>query len=169
MIMLGFGLLLQNFQNIRFRITKQIRDGRTFTTELAQEKCLKFQMDWDETVSVDSFSTIERILNCNLYLLNADALPVLNTTVTLFHSLMYKSEFQFNVPQCWLLFHDEHYDVITKPKGFLACKYFCQKCCSCVSHNNYFQNQKCNRIIKANTAKLSKVESGPIYKDAGHY
>ena len=126
-------------------------------------------MDWEEPVSVDSFSTIERILNCNVYLLNADELPVLNTTVALFHSLMYNSEFQFNVPQCWLLFHDEHFDAISKPKGFLACKYFCQKCCSCFSHNKSFQNHGCNQNIKENIAKLSKVETGPIYKDAGHY
>ena len=100
--MLVFGMLLPYYEILLMRITQNIRDGRNIRTELAQESCLKCNMDWEEPVSVDSFSTIERILNCNLYLLNADELPVLNTTVTLFHSLMYKSEFQFNVPQCWL-------------------------------------------------------------------
>jgi len=78
-------------------------------------------MNWDDAVSVESFSKIEQILKCNIYLLDVDNLPVLNTTATLYQSLLYKSQYDENYKQCWLLLNDNHYDVITKTTGFLAC------------------------------------------------
>ena len=65
-----------------------IRRGRKIRTDLAQELCEQCEMKWDEVVSVESFPNIENILKCNFYFfLNTDNIPVLNTTMTLFHSM----------------------------------------------------------------------------------
>ena len=146
-----------------------IRKGRPIREELARELCERCSMKWDEPVAVESFEKIEQILKCNLYLLNADSLPVLNRTVQLFHSLMYKSQFVFGYTQCWLLLNGEHYDVITNPKGFLACKYFCEKCCSCFSHGDAYDKHSCNEEAKAELIERAKCETGPLCKDAGHF
>ena len=45
-------------------------------------------MNWEDAVSVDSFHNIENILECNLYLLDVENLPILNTTMTLYQSFL---------------------------------------------------------------------------------
>ena len=142
--------------------------GRNIRTELAKVLCSKCEMNWDDAVSVDAFSKIEHDLNCNLYLLNVDNLPILNTTATLFQSLLYKSEYNENYKQCWLLLNDNHYDVITKTTGFLACSHFCQKCCSCFNRKDTFEKHhaKCGKEEAFIAGKCTK---GTFHKDAGHY
>ena len=148
---------------------RNIRRGGCIRTELAKELCDKCGMDWNEPVSVASFEEIEQILKCNLFLINAASIPVLKTTVKLFHSLMYKSEYVFGFKQCWLLLNEHHYDVITNPKGFLACDYFCEKCCSCFHHGDAYANHDCQSNAHEHLKELGKCETGPMHKDAGHF
>ena len=73
-------------KNINHENYKSIRQGRGIRTELAKALCARCDMKWDEQVSVDAFPDIERQVKCNVYFLNANELPVLNTTVTFFQS-----------------------------------------------------------------------------------
>ena len=113
---------------------RHIKEGRTIRTTIAKSLCEKCNMQWDEPVSIDQIEQVEKALKCNIYVLDANNLPILNTTTNILTSLMYKSKYNEKYKQCWLLFDDDHYHCITNTKGLLATKFFCKKCCSCFNH-----------------------------------
>ena len=54
--------------------------------------------------------------------MNIENIPILNSTLNIYDSLLYKSpEFNQYYPQCWLLLDDEHYNYnyINNIKGSL--------------------------------------------------
>ena len=65
------------------------------------------------------------------------------------------------------MLNDDHYDVITKTSGVLACAHFCQKCCSCFHHKDAFakHHSKCGKDDPCVAGKCTK---GTFHKDAGH-
>ena len=86
-----------------------------------------------------------------------------------FFVLFYESEFVFGYTQCWFLLNDNHYDVISIAKGFLACKYFSDKCCSCCTHGDAFEKHSCAQEVNEEIKERVRCETGPLCKDAGHF
>ena len=96
-------------------------------------------MEWNTPVSMNEIKHVEEMLKCNIFVFDIDNLPILNTTTNIYNSLMYKSEYNENYKQCYLLFDNNHFHCITNPKAFLATYYYCSKCCSC------FHQKKCSQ------------------------
>lgn len=94
---------------------KEIKIGRNIRTEIAKELCSKCNMTWDEPVSIDEFPDVEEHLKCNIYVLDVENLPMLRTTLNIYDVLVYKSEYNADLPQCWLMLDDNHYNVINNP------------------------------------------------------
>jgi hypothetical protein len=130
-----------------------IRKGRNIRTSLAKELCNQCCMKWDTPVSVDEIPIVEAFLKLNIYVLDIENLPMLNTTLNIYDSMIYKSKYEANFKQCWLLMDGDHYNVINNIKGFLAVDYFCHKCLSCIHHKEVYDTHKCHDETGPETKK----------------
>ena len=93
-----------------------IRDHRNI---LARQKagielCKKCKLNWGDPVSMLSLPIVETMLDCNVYVLNIDNIPILGSTIKLWNCLIYKSENK-NKEHYFLLYDEvnKHYDCIT--------------------------------------------------------
>jgi hypothetical protein len=91
--------------------------------------CQKCKMNWNEQVSFNAIPFVEKVYDCNIYVLNLNDIPILGANINLMNCLMYKSENRNN-NHYFLLYDDtnRHYDCITDIKAFLACRCFCNSC-----------------------------------------
>ena len=85
--------------------------------------------------------------------------------MNIYESLVYRSTYDENYNQCWLLLDGNHYNVITNIKGLVASDDFCQKCFFCFGRNKTsFDKHECNSVLD----KPHKTNNR-ICKDAAHY
>ena len=146
---------------------KKIKERDSTRGKIAKQLCQSCCMNWDEQVGIDQIPIVEAILKCNIYVIDIDNLPMMATTLTIYESLLYKARYTENYTQCWLLFDNNHYNVITNPKGFLCIDYFCPKCCGCFHHKNAFESHTCSESTEDKHSKDARDKK--FYKDAAHF
>ena len=129
----------------------------------AKELCRKCKLKWDEPVSFIHLPLIEEALNITIYIINLNDIPQLGTAINLWDCLMYKSGNNQNEKH-WLLFDEDHYNVITKIAAFMAVRHVCNSCLKCFLHKAEFENHDCTKIQNSRNDK-NKV----ILKDVSHY
>ena len=123
-------------------------------------------MKWNEPVEIsEQLGLIEIMLGCNIYILDIDNLPMLNTTANIYDSVMYKSTYNIDYKQCWLLLDNSHYNSIVNIKSFLACRCFCNKCLSTFTHQESFEKHTCEVEDKT----IEYVNNATFHKDSAHY
>ena len=88
-------------------------------------------------------------LDLNIYVMDIDNLPVLNSRIYAWDALVYKSENKLK-QQLWLLLDGEHYNAISNIRGFLAVNCF-------VIHVYNVLNIKISLII-TNVPIIEKLE-----------
>ena len=71
-----------------------IRDNRNIVArqKAGLELCKKCRLKWNDPVSFLSFHIIENVLDCNIYVLDIDNIPILGSTIKVWNCLMYKTE-----------------------------------------------------------------------------
>jgi hypothetical protein len=107
---------------------KCIKMGRKIRSTLAKELCTKCDFEWDKEVSFEDIHRVELKLKVRILILDMEQIPILNTTSSIYNSLMYMdSSHKFNATY-WLLHDKDHYHSINNIKGFLAIDYFCHEC-----------------------------------------
>jgi len=126
-------------------------------------------MEWNVPVSINEIENVENILKGNIYVFDIATLPVLNTTSNIYSSLMYKSEYNEDHKQCYLLFDNDQYHCITEAKGFLATKYYCPKCCSCFHHRSAIDKHCCSESKDINKLRHNDDNDNRMAKDVAHY
>ena len=126
-------------------------------------------MEWNIPVSINQIENIEEILKCNIRVFDIDNLPILNSTQNIYNALMYKSEHQEDYKQCYLLFDNDRYHVITNAKAFLAAYYYCPKCCSCFHHKAALNKHCCSESQDIQKPKHKEENDNRISKDMAHY
>ena len=67
---------------------KQIKLGRNIREKLAVELCERCGMEWNKSVSFDAIPSIEKLLQCNIMVLDIENIPILRTTSSIYNSLM---------------------------------------------------------------------------------
>jgi len=145
---------------------KNIRDSRNTVARerFAKELCNKCKLPWDRKVDFLQIPLVEEALDCNIFIMDIDNIPILNSKINVWHALMYKAENR-NKEQFWLLYGGNHYDAITNIKGFLAVDYFCCKCLQCFKHKETYDNHECGETKKKKKNNKQSVTD----KDLAHY
>ena len=64
---------------------------------------------------------IEEALDCNIYIVDMDNIPILGSKIDVWNVLMYKTDDR-KKEKYWVLFYNGHYHAITNIKGFFSCK-----------------------------------------------
>ena len=105
----------------------------------------------------------------NLYALDINNLPILNATINLANSLLYKQEYNKEYLQCWLLYNNEHFDVITNIEAFLCVRHFCYKCLKTFLHKDDFENHTCNACADIEEEDKTPIHKIHFLKDSQHY
>ena len=129
---------------------KQIKMGRKIRSALSMELCANCNMEWNKPVSFDDLPNVEKILQCNILVLDIESLPVLNATSCIYNSLMYKNSHVKSSTQYWLLHDQEHYHSINNIKGFMAVDYFCPHCLQ------GFHHKKKQHLMNTNAPIMKK-------------
>jgi len=126
---------------------RSIRDKRNTQARIkpAMELCKKCKLNWNEPISFLHLPLIEEKLDCNIYVIDLNNIPFLDSNINIWNNLMYKSENK-NKNQYYFLYDniEEHYDCIINIKGFLATDYYCNNCLRCFQHKNAFDKHECN-------------------------
>ena len=136
----------------------------TMTVE-AMNICSKTPFPWDDCVSIIHIPEIEDALDCNIYVVNMLAIPILGCcSINLWEALMYKSPYRGKT-QHWLLYDDNHYNTITCIKSFLGVKYFCGVCFKCCEKKDAFAKHDCHEEDKVRPDNKNPT----IIKDIAHY
>ena len=84
-------------------------------------------------------------MNCNVYMIDMDNIPILVSKIDVYNALMYKSEAR-RQEHYWLLFDNNHYHAITNIKGFLSVEYFCSNCLKCFWRKAQFDEHDCRTV-----------------------
>ena len=131
---------------------KQQRDLRWTNTrvKLGKEICAKSRCEWDKPFPLHLIPLVENKINCNIYVISADHIPMLGSSVCLhMNCLMYKS-LNRGREQHYLLYDDEakHYDCITDIKKFMGVKAFCHTCLKGFHHKTTYENHTCEECMK---------------------
>ena len=132
--------------------------------------CDRFNYQWGSEVSIDQIVDVEeQYKGINIYVLDANNLPLLNTTINLTTSLLYKSEYNEDSVQCWLLFNNGHFDVITNIEAFLAVRHFCMKCFKTFYHKNTYTAHECMTDLSEKNKDKTPYNKIHFLKDSAHY
>ena len=123
-------------------------------------------MQWDNQVDFLKFPLIEERFNCNIFVIDMENIPILNSKIDVWNVLMYKSVDR-QKEKYWLLYDNNHYHAITNIKGFLAVKYFCDRCLTCFEHKATIEKHECDD--KHCKTKLKKNKDKRINKALPHY
>ena len=152
------------------KTNKMLKDHRCarLRERVAKELCNKCKLPWDNKVSFLDLPLIEEALNCNIYVLDLNNIPVLGSKIDVWNMLMYKSPRREISSQYWLLFDEDHYHSITNIRGFLAADHFCHKCFQCFKHKETFEKHEC-KLTGEKTKKRIKRNDHRTNKDLAHY
>ena len=150
---------------------KSIKNGRPIRTQLAMELCAHCGLEWNKPVSFDEILKIEKKLDANILILDMEKIPMLNTTIGIYETLMYKNDEVKSNKQFWLLHDDDHYHAINNIKAFLAIEYFCSECLHGYHHKKAFDKHECCQEDCSNGSnrKQKQIKSSKIGKDLTHY
>ena len=149
-------------RNIKTRESALVKAGKFL--------CNKFNYIWDTQVSFDQIIEIEeQYKGLNIYVLDVNNLPLLNTTIHLATALLYKSEYSEDNIQCWLLYNNGHFDVITKIEAFLAVRHLCNRCLKTFLHKDDFTCHECLNADDSVKIKNTPKHKINFLKDAAHY
>ena len=132
---------------------------------LGQELCQQSKLRWGEPVSFIHIPLVENALNINIYIIDMDNIPMLGCSINLWDTLMYKSADR-GTHKYWLLYDDNHYNVINNIAAFCAVEGFCDKCFKCFYHKKDFNNHDC---FKVQTKQGLQSAKNPLIKDVAHY
>ena len=124
-----------------------IKNGRPIRTQLAMELCAHCGLEWNKPVSVDEIPKIEKKLDANILILDMEKTPMLNSTIGIYETLMYKNDEVESNKQFWLLHDDDHYHAINNIKAFLAIEYFCSECRHGYHHKKVFDKMNVAKKI----------------------
>ena len=148
---------------------KDIKRRETALIKAGKFLCNKYNYTWDTEVSIDQIREIEeQNQGLNVFVLDANNIPLLNTTINLANSLLYKSDYNEENTQCWLLFNNGHFDVITNIEAFLAVRHLCRRCLKTFLHKDDFIAHTCGN---KDDCKCDKTPRNKInfLKDAARY
>ena len=145
-----------------------IKAGRPIRTTLAMELCSHCGLEWNKPVSFDEIPKIEKKLDARILILDMEKVPMLNSTIGIYETLMYKNDEIKSKQQFWLLHDDDHYHAINNIKGFLAIEYFCSECLHGFHNKKAFDKHECCKECLSNR-KQKQVKSSKIGKDITHY
>jgi hypothetical protein len=145
--------------------------GRNIREKLAVELCERCGMEWNKPVSFDEIPSIEKLLNCNIMVLDIESIPILGTTSSIYNSLMYKNGHVKSSTQYWLLHDQDHYHSINNIKGFwllIAFVLIVYKASIAKKHLTHTNALivKMGRLAKK---KKKQVKSPKIGKDITHH
>jgi hypothetical protein len=144
---------------------KENRGPQKKRIAFGQGLCQQSKLKWDGPVSFIHIPLVEEALNINIYILDMANIPMLGSSINLWDTFMYKS-----IDRCtqkyWLLYDDNHYDVINNITAFCAVDGFCDKCFKCFYHKKDFINHDC---CKVQSKQMSYYKKGPLIKDIAHY
>ena len=147
---------------------KQIKMGRKIRNTLSMELCANCNMEWNKPVSFDDLPNVEKILQCNILVLDIENLPVVNATSCIYNSLMYKNSHVKSSTQYWLPHDQEHYHSINNVIGFLAVDYFSPHCLQGFHHKKAFDQHKCTDNEEG--VFSNKTQTNQKFKDwQGHH
>ena len=82
------------------------------------ELCEHCGCEWNKPVSFDEIPKIEKKINGQILILDMEQIPVLQTTSSIYNSLMYKNDEVKSDKQFWLLHDFDHYHAINNIKKF---------------------------------------------------
>ena len=109
------------------------------------ELCAHCGLEWNKPVSVVEIPKIEKKLDARILILDMEKIPMLNTTIGIYETLMYKNDEVKSNKQFWLLHDSDHYHAINNIKKFLAIEYFVL--------NVYMGKKKKSHLKNMNAAK----------------
>lgn len=122
-------------------------------------------MKWDEVVNFLQIPLIEEALDCNIYIIDMDNIPILGSKIDVWNMLMYKAENR-GKEHYWLLFDNSHYHAITNIKGFLSVEYFCNTCFQCFWRKAQFDSHDCQNT---GCKKIRYNKDKTNHKELAHY
>ncbi len=148
-----------------------IRHGRPIRTTLAMELCAHCGLEWNKPVSFDEIPKIEKVIDANILILNMENIPMLNSQIGIYQTLMYKNDEVKSKQQFWLLHDSDHYHSINNIRKFLAIDHFCTECLHGFHHRKAFEKHVCcaEDCSKGSKRKQKQIESSKIGKDLTHY
>ena len=146
-----------------------IKAGRPIRTTLAMELCSHCGLEWNKPVSFDEIPKIEKKLDARILILDMEKVPMLNSTIGIYETLMYKNDEIKSKQQFWLLHDDDHYHAINNIKGFLAIEYFCSECLHGFHNKKAFEKHECCQECCLSNRKQKQIKSSKIGKDLTHY
>ena len=82
------------------------------------ELCAHCGLEWNKPVSFDEIPKIEKMIDANILILDMEQIPVLQTTSSIYNSLMYKNDDVKSNQLFWLLHDNNHYHSINNIKSF---------------------------------------------------
>ena len=135
------------------------------------ELCAHCGLEWNKPVSFDEIPKIEKMLDANILILDMETIPTLNTTSSIYNTLMYKNDEVKCSKQLWLLHDDDHYHAINNIKKFLAIEYFCSECLHGFHNKKSLDKHECcqEANCKGSNKKQKQNKSSKIGKDLTHY
>ena len=150
------------------KTNKSLKDSRNkmLRERVGKELCNRCKLPWGNQVSFLDLTLIEETLNCNIYILDLNNIPVLGCKIDVWNILMYKTDSK-NAEQYWLLFDENHYHAITNIEGFLAVNHFCTKCFRCFEHKETYNKHECN--LTGEKKKKINRNDHRTNKDIAHY
>ena len=148
-----------------------IRRGRPIRTHLAMELCAHCGLEWNKPVSFDEIPKIEKAIDANILILNMENIPMLNSQIGIYQTLMYKNDEIKSKQQFWLLHDSDHYHSINNIKKFLAIDHFCTECLHGFHHRKAFEKHECSveDCSKGSKRKQKQINNSKIGKDLTHY
>jgi hypothetical protein len=135
------------------------------------ELCAHCGLEWNKPVSVDEIPKIEKKLDARVLILDMEKIPMLNSTIGIYETLMYKNDEVKSNKQFWLLHDSDHYHAINNIKKFLAIEYFCSECLHGYHNKKSFEKHECCQEDCSNGSnrKQKQLKSSKIGKDLTHY
>ena len=133
------------------------------------ELCAHCGLEWNKAVTFNEIPKIEKAIDANILILDMVKIPMLNSTIGIYETLMYKNDEVKSDTQFWLLHDDDHYHSINNIKGFLAIEYFCSKCLHGFHNKKSFEKHECCQEDEGSKRKQKQTKSSKIGKDLTHY
>ena len=125
---------------------KALKDERLkLRREWGKELCERVGFPWDQPVALDTIGAVEEALKVSIYVLDLHAIPILQSSVSLFDSLIFKSGSDYPDKHFLVLGQaKEHYDAITDIKKLLAARKFCFRCLTSFANVDAFERHGCS-------------------------
>ena len=71
------------------------------------ELCTHCDLEWDMPVSFDEIPTVEKNINADILILDMEHIPALQTTSSIYNSLLCNNDAVKSNQQVWLLHHTD--------------------------------------------------------------